>query len=145
MAELLYFTAVTVWSAALARVDFREHRLPDRLTLPAIPVAVALVAWLRPTALTFAVGAAIAVGTVGLIAQRVADLGWGDVKLLPSVGMLAANSPNPADSLVAWFVAMAILGGIHAALHLAITRDRLSHIPFGPSILGGLGWSIVSG
>jgi leader peptidase (prepilin peptidase)/N-methyltransferase len=145
VAEFLYFTAVTLWSVALARVDFREHRLPDRLTLPAIPIAVGLVAWSRPEALTFAVGASLAVGSVGLLAQRVADLGWGDVKLLPSVGLLAANSANPADGLVEWFVAMAILGGIHAGIHLVITRDRRSHIPFGPAILGGLWWSIVPG
>jgi leader peptidase (prepilin peptidase)/N-methyltransferase len=143
--EILYFSAVTAWSVALARVDFREHRLPDRLTLPAIPVAAVLVAWMNPPALTFAVGAAIAVGSVGLLAQRLADLGWGDVKLLPSVGLLAANSVNPSENLVEWFVAMAILGGIHAAIHLVITRDRRSHIPFGPSILGGMCWSMMSG
>jgi leader peptidase (prepilin peptidase)/N-methyltransferase len=145
VAEFLYLSVVTAWAVALARVDFREHRLPDRLTLPAIPISVGLVAWSRPEALTFAVGAAIAVGTVGLVSQRLADLGWGDVKLFPSVGLLAANSANPADGLVEWFVAMAILGGIHAGIHLVITRDRRSHIPFGPAILGGLGWSIVPG
>ncbi|MDP4586528.1 MAG: hypothetical protein NWS64_04445, partial [Microbacteriaceae bacterium] len=63
MTEILYFTVVTAWSVVLARVDFREHRLPDRLTVPAIPVATVVVAWSRPEALTFAVGAAIAVGT----------------------------------------------------------------------------------
>lgn len=145
MVELIYFTAVTAWSVALARVDFREHRLPDRLTLPAIPIAVGLVALMNPLALTFAVGAAIAVGLVGILSQRFADLGWGDVKLLPSVGLLAANSANPAENLVEWFVAMAILGGFHAAIHLVITRDRRSHIPFGPSILGGMWWSMLSG
>jgi leader peptidase (prepilin peptidase)/N-methyltransferase len=143
--DFLYFTAVTAWSVALARVDFREHRLPDRLTLPAIPIAAGLVAWSRPEALTFAVGAAIATGTAGLLSQRFADLGWGDVKLLPSVGLLAANSANPADGLVEWFVAMAMIAGIHAVIHLVITRDLRSHIPFGPSILGGMLWSIISG
>jgi len=134
-----------VWSVALARVDFREHRLPDPLTLPAIPVAVVLVACSRPEALTFAVGAAIALGTMGLLSQRFADVGWGDVKLFPSVGLLAANSANPAAGVVEWFVAMAIMAGIHAAIHLVITPDWKSHIPFGPSILGGMLWSIVSG
>jgi hypothetical protein len=40
MLDALYLTSVIAWSVALARVDFREHRLPDRLTLPAIPVAL---------------------------------------------------------------------------------------------------------
>ena len=145
MVEILYFTAVTLWAIALARVDFREHRLPDRLTLPAIPIAVGMVAWMNPSALGFASTASVVLFAAGWVAHRVADLGLGDVKLLPSVGMLAANSVHPIDNLVEWFVAMSILGGIHAAIHLAITRDRRSHIPFGPSILGGLWWANISG
>jgi len=145
VAEFLYFSAVTVWSVALARVDFREHRLPDRLTLPAIPVAVGMVAWMNPSALGFASTASVVLFTAGWVAHRVADLGLGDVKLLPSVGLLSANSANPAENLVVWFVAMAVLGGIHAVIHLVITRDRRSHIPFGPAILGGLWWSMISG
>ena len=145
MVEILYFSAVTVWSVALAWVDFREHRLPDRLTLPAIPVAVGMVAWMNPSALGFASTASVVLFAAGWVAHRVADLGLGDVKLLPSVGMLAANSVHPIENLVEWFVAMSILGGIHAAIHLAITRDRRSHIPFGPSILGGLWWTNISG
>ncbi len=145
MVEILYFTAVTLWAIALAWVDFREHRLPDRLTLPAIPIAVGMVAWMNPSALGFASTASVVLFAAGWVAHRVADLGLGDVKLLPSVGMLAANSVHPIDNLVEWFVAMSILGGIHAAIHLAITRDRRSHIPFGPSILGGLWWTNISG
>lgn len=138
MPTSLYIYALTAWSVALAWVDFREHRLPDRLTLPAIPVAVAVVASMRPDALPFAVTAAVALGWLGFLAHRVADLGFGDVKLLPSVGIIASNSAQPAENLVEWFVAMSILGGVHAAIHLVVTRDRHSHIPFGPSILGGM-------
>lgn len=145
MTQFLCLAAVTTWAVALARVDFREHRLPDRLTLPAIPIALGVVAWSRPEVLAFAAGASIALGAIGLFAQRFADLGWGDVKLLPSVGLLVGNSAHPAVNLVEWFVVMAILGGIHAALHLVITREWRSHIPFGPSILGGMWWAIVSG
>lgn len=145
MFEILFFTAVAVWSVALARVDFREHRLPDRLTLPAIPVAAGFVAWMNPSALGFASTASVVLFAVGWVAHRVAELGLGDVKLLPSVGLLAANSAQPIENLVEWLVAMAILGGIHAAIHLVIIRDRRSHIPFGPSILGGLWWANISG
>lgn len=145
MSKIVYFLAITSWAVALARVDFREHRLPDRLTLPAIPIALGVVTWSRPEALGFAVGASIALGAMGLLAQRFADLGWGDVKLLPSVGLLVTNSANPAVNLLEWFVVMAVLGGIHAVTHLVITREWRSHIPFGPSILGGMWWAIVSG
>ena len=43
----LYICVVAVWGIALARIDFAQHRLPDRLTLPAIPGAIALVAQVR--------------------------------------------------------------------------------------------------
>jgi len=31
MLDAFYFTSLIVWSVALARIDFREHRLPDGL------------------------------------------------------------------------------------------------------------------
>ena len=145
MPDVLYVCVITAWSVALARVDFREHRLPDVLTLPAIPVAVVSVAVLNPRSLTFATTTAAGLFGLGIIAHRIADLGLGDVKLLPSVGILAANSSQPGDTVLKWFVAMAVFGGIHAVIHLAITRDRRSHIPFGPAILGGLVWTVAVG
>jgi leader peptidase (prepilin peptidase)/N-methyltransferase len=145
VAEFLYLCAVTVWSVALARIDFREHRLPDLLTLPAIPVALGLLALIRPENLGFAATAAVVAMATCLVLHRIADLGLGDVKLVPSVVILVSNAENPAESVVEWLVGTAIIGGIHAAIHMSITRDRHSYIPFGPAILGGMGCSIVSG
>lgn len=145
MPNVLYLCVITAWSVALARVDFREHRLPDWLTLPTIPIAVVAVAVMNPKAVAFATATAVGLFALGFIAHRIADLGLGDVKLLPAVGILASNSSNPAETVLEWFVAMAVIGGIHAAIHLAITRDRRSHIPFGPAILGGLMWTVTVG
>lgn len=145
MPDVLYLCVITAWSVALARVDFREHRLPDWLTLPTIPIAVVAVAVMNPKAVAFATATAVGLFALGFIAHRIADLGLGDVKLLPAVGILASNSSNPAETVLEWFVAMAVIGGIHAAIHLAITRDRRSHIPFGPAILGGLMWTVAVG
>jgi len=138
MLDALYISAVIVWSVALARIDFREHRLPDRLTLPAIPVALAALALNRPENLGFAATSAVAVMTIGLVAHRIADLGLGDVKLAPTVVFIVSNAENPSENLAEWLVGMSILGGLHAAIHISITRDRRSHIPFGPAILGGM-------
>ncbi len=145
MLDAIYITSVIVWSVALARVDFREHRLPDRLTLPAIPVALGVLALNRPQNLGFAATAAVVAMAAGLVAHRIADLGLGDVKLVPSVVILVSNAQNPAENLAEWFVAMAILGGIHAAIQILITRDRRSHIPFGPAILGGMLSVVIAG
>ncbi|MBJ7432958.1 MAG: prepilin peptidase [Microbacteriaceae bacterium] len=145
MLDALYITSVIVWSVALARVDFREHRLPDRLTLPAIPVALGVLALNHPQNLGFAATAAVAAVTAGVVAHRIADLGLGDVKLVPSVVIIVSNAQNPAENLAEWFVGMVILGGIHAAIHISITRDRHSHIPFGPAILGGMLGVVIAG
>jgi leader peptidase (prepilin peptidase)/N-methyltransferase len=145
MLEAIYITSVIVWSVALARIDFREHRLPDRLTLPAIPLALGVLALNRPQNLGFAVTAAVVAMAAGLVAHRIADLGLGDVKLVPSVVILVSNGQNPSENLAEWFVGMAILGGIHAAIHMSITRDRRSHIPFGPAILGGMLSVVIAG
>ena len=138
MLDAFYFTSLIVWSVALARIDFREHRLPDGLTLPALPVALVVLAVNRPANLGFAATAAVVVMALGLVAHRVVDLGLGDVKLVPSVVIIVSNAQNPVENLAEWFAGMAILGGIHAALHVVITHDRRSHIPFGPAILGGM-------
>ncbi len=138
MLDAIYFTAVVAWSVVLARIDFREHRLPDRLTLPAIPVTLAVLTMNRPENLGFAATAAAAVMALGLVVHRIAELGLGDVKLLPAVIILVSNAENPAANIAQWFVGMAILGGIHAAIHILITEDKRSHIPFGPAILGGM-------
>ncbi len=137
--------ALIAWSVALARIDFREHRLPDRLTLPAIPVAWGVLALTRPENLGFASAGAVVIMAIGLVAHRIAGLGFGDVKLAPTVVAIVSNSANPAENLVEWFMGMSILGGIHAVIHLSITRDRRSHIPFGPAILGGMLTAVSAG
>jgi leader peptidase (prepilin peptidase)/N-methyltransferase len=145
MLGAMYITSVVVWAVALARIDFREHRLPDRLTLPAIPVTLGILAANHPQNLGFAVTAAVVAMAAGLVAHRIADLGLGDVKLVPAVVILVSNDRNPAENLAEWFVGMAILGGVHAAIHMSITRDRRSHIPFGPAILGGMLSVVMTG
>ena len=145
MLDSFYLCAVIVWAAALAWVDFRENRLPDRLTLPAIPVALAVLTLNRPDNLGLAATVAVTVMAIGLVAHRVADLGLGDVKLVPTVVIIVSNTENPGENLAEWLVAMLILGGIHASIHLLITRDWRSHIPFGPPILGGMLAAVTAG
>lgn len=145
MLTATYICVLAGWSVALAWHDFRVHRLPDLLTLPAIPVALAVLAVGRPDNLSVGVTAAVVLMVAGLAAHRIADLGLGDVKLLAPTALVVASGSNPGESLTLWLVGTAILGGIHAVIHLVITRDRLSHIPFGPSILGAMLVAVISG
>ena len=145
MLTALYVSTLVVWAVALAWHDFRDHRLPDALTLPAIPLTLALLLVTRPENAGFGTCAAVVSIGFGFLAHRTLDLGLGDVKLFPSVALIAANSSHPLEKLGTGFVMIAVLGGIHAAIHLVITRDRKAHIPFGPSILGGLMLSLLTG
>ena len=145
MLAALYVPTLVVWAVALAWHDFRDHRLPDALTLPAIPAAMTLLLVTRPENAGFGTGAAVVSCGLGFVAHRVVDLGLGDVKLFASVALLLANSTDPLGNMATGLGLIAVLGGIHAAIHLVITRDRKAHIPFGPSILGGLMLSLLAG
>ena len=124
---------MAVWAVALARIDFAQHRLPDRLTLPAIPAAIAIVADLWPERLVKSITWAVIVVGFAVILALIADLGWGDVKLLVSLGLFVGGAAVVDQSVLAICVA----GGVHVLVHLVVNGDRKAHIPFGPAILMG--------
>ena len=131
----LYICALVGWATALARIDFAEHRLPDRLTLPAYPATVGIVAQFWPHNLGESVQWAVIVLAGAAILAVVADLGWGDVKLLGVLGIIAGGSGTVAESAF-W---VCIGGGTHVLVHLLVDGDRRAHIPFGPALLMGFG------
>jgi len=134
-------------------IDLREHRLPNRLVLPAFPVAflAQLIAtiisadWARQLS---AVLIALAVGVIGLGANYIDTLGMGDVKLATVIA-LTLGYFNP------WLPAIAI--GIAFVLAFAvvivlITFGKVkigSSIPLGPYLLvsfigANLSWLITN-
>jgi leader peptidase (prepilin peptidase)/N-methyltransferase len=129
----LYVCALVAWATALARIDFTEHRLPDRLTLPAFPAALGIVAQLWPHYLGESVQWAALVLAGAVTLAVVADLGWGDVKLLGVLGIIAGGSGTVADS--AFMVCIG--GGLHVLVHLMVDGNKRAHIPFGPALLLG--------
>ncbi|WP_138180273.1 prepilin peptidase [Nakamurella multipartita] len=89
---------LVVWAGLLmvilGAVDIAAHRLPDALTLPALPVTAALVLLTGllapppgglPAALLTALVAAVVVTGIFAAAAALAPraMGWGDVKLVP--------------------------------------------------------------
>jgi len=129
----LYVCALVAWVTALARIDFAEHRLPDRLTLPAYPAAAGIVAQFWPHNLGESAHWAVIVLAGAAILAVVADLGWGDVKLLGVLGIIAGGSGTVSDS--AFMVCIG--GGTHVLVHLVVDGDKRAHIPFGPALLLG--------
>lgn len=133
------------WLAvAGSAVDLRHHRLPDALTLPALPAALVLLAPLGPgPVLRAAAGAVVAVAAhaaVHLLAPR--GMGAGDVKLAAPLGAVVAAASWAALAMAV--VLAALLTGIVAAAGLA-TRllPRGAAVPHGPSMLVA-GWLVAT-
>lgn len=144
---------LVVWAGllavALGAVDLLHHRLPDALTLPAIPISVMLtgvveLASPRTGNLLTGIGAAI-VGTGlfwALAALAPRAMGLGDVKLLPSLAVITGYL-SVSTAVLAVVIAF-VLGAAAALLGLAVRRLSLtSAIPFGPFLLAGC-WLVLA-
>jgi leader peptidase (prepilin peptidase)/N-methyltransferase len=135
---------LAVVGAVLAVTDARQRRLPDRLTLPSYPVALALLglaALLLPGGgrpfLGALLGLGIALGLFLLQAVIYPDgLGWGDVKLAGILGLYLGWLGLPA--LVAGlFLGYLLAGAAGLALIAAGRASRKTQLPFGPFLLAG--------
>lgn len=143
---------LVVWAGLLlvilGAVDIAVHRLPDALTLPAIPITAVLVlgTWTTApssgdprTALVAAVVATAVFAGLALVTPRA--MGRGDVKLVPSLAMVTGYLSVPA---VLWWLILAFgIGALIALAGLATRRLSLtSAIAFGPCLLAG-GWLVL--
>jgi leader peptidase (prepilin peptidase) / N-methyltransferase len=140
----IYILAVS-WP--LTRIDLRERRLPNRLTLPAFPVT------LLGQALAVAFGAelwsfliALLAGVIAFSAclalNRFAGLGMGDVKLISAMALaLAWFSPMlPAIALLIAFM----IAGAGSLLMVALRKTNMgSSIALGPYLLIGFALSLI--
>jgi leader peptidase (prepilin peptidase)/N-methyltransferase len=127
----------------LAAVDLATHRLPDRVTYPAVAVCAAALAadaavlgsWGALVRALGAAGAAFAVA--GLLAAVVPKgLGFGDVKLLALLGLLLGWT--------GWGVLLAgiflglVAGTVSSIILLATGRAGWrTAVPLGPPLLAG--------
>jgi leader peptidase (prepilin peptidase)/N-methyltransferase len=131
-------------SIPLAVVDIRKHRLPNKLVVPGIALALLcgileLVIsngrnWTPLLCCGVYFGLMLVLGLLG-------GLGMGDVKLAAVLG--AAAGFMGADAVVASIVAAFMLGGaVASVLWLSKRRGR---IPFGPFMLAGYWAAMVAG
>lgn len=139
--SLLTVLWIGLLAVPLTAVDLIHHRLPDALTLPAIPITVGVVALdaLRGHgSLLRAVVAGVVVGglfyALVLLAPRA--MGRGDAKLAFTVG-LALGAQSVAAVVLGVFLAFAF-GSLVGLVGIATRRLALrSSIAFGPSMLLG--------
>jgi leader peptidase (prepilin peptidase)/N-methyltransferase len=132
------------FGVAAGAVDLAHRRLPDALTLPALPVALLLLLPLGATAvlhgLAGAAVAAVAHAAVHLVAPRA--MGAGDVKLAAPLGVVLAAAGWPAPVLSALLAA--VLTAVLGVTGLATRRlGRGAALPHGPSMLVAT-WLVTS-
>jgi leader peptidase (prepilin peptidase) / N-methyltransferase len=130
------------FAVAAAAVDVRHHRLPDVLTLPAAPLALALLVPLGSAAvLRGLAGAAVAVAAHAVLHLAApAALGAGDVKLAAPLGAVLAAASWPA-LVLAGLLAAVLSGGL--AVVVLLWRGRGCALPHGPSMLAA-GWLVTT-
>ncbi|MGP4027309.1 prepilin peptidase [Actinomadura sp. 3N407] len=143
-AELPAFVFLSAVGVPLAVIDFKLHRLPDPLTLPAYPIASVLLAAATLfgdadiSRLSHAFIGLVALGGVFAAQWFVAPnaIGVGDVKLAGVLGLYLGWLGLAA--WVAGVLCMFVSGALWAVTLLASGRaKRDSQIPFGPFMLVG--------
>lgn len=143
---LIYLLAVA-WP--LAKTDWQQHRLPNKLVLPAFPVTLtgqlmAIMLGEQSLRLIHALAVALLVFALGLVANRFAGLGMGDVKLMAAMALA-----------LAWYSGQLVFEAVFAAVLLAalavglgwvFKRSSLKRaIPLGPYLLIGFLVAAVAG
>ncbi|WP_168207502.1 prepilin peptidase [Microlunatus elymi] len=148
----LIFVLAWVWAVVLAFIDFSVRRLPDKLTLPAYPLAalgLALCSWQIGDwqallwAAICAASAVVGFLLLALFGSSKEGLGLGDVKLAGVLGgLLGWLDPMVA---VLGLLTGFILGGLVAVVIMIARRGgRQSHMTFGPAmILGAYLWALL--
>ncbi|GAA4487294.1 A24 family peptidase [Microbacterium panaciterrae] len=138
----LALLGIGVW---LIVIDIGSHRLPDRIVLPTLAGAIALV--LVEAAVTGdggpsagALWGMLLLGGFYAILRLLSrgGLGGGDVKLAAVIGLILGW--HGGQALIVGAAAAFVLGAVHALALIVLRRaDRRSHIAFGPwMILGGV-------
>ena len=125
----------------LSLIDVREHRLPNRMVLPAFPIALAGQltaaafggAWLN---LLVGLACCLLALLIGLAANRWATLGMGDVKLIGAIS-LSLGWFNFLAPLVAVVLAFVIACAVVLVM-VALRKTTLSSsFALGPYLLVG--------
>lgn len=124
----------------LAATDLDQKLLPDVITLPLIPYALALVVlgWDpllagKEMALVSAIAAGIGAPALLLVTDRLfgGALGMGDVKLAVSLGLLCG-----VTRLLTGFLFASLAGGVVLLVLIAARRVGMrSAVPFGPILI----------
>ena len=140
---------VSALTTTLSAVDIAHHRLPDAITLPAIPVTFAVLLIQDMTGQGFdnttrALLAAAVIGGMFFLASSFGTslMGRGDAKLSVTIGAVLGFQSWSAV-LVGVFSAF-VLGAVFSIIGMLAARLKAtSAIPFGPFLLFGAWLTVV--
>lgn len=129
-------------AVVLARIDLREHRLPNRwvgLLTAAVAIGLILCALIEPALRAPLRSAAVLALVLGLGAVLLALLapqllGMGDAKTLPAVVLMSGALGG--EELLAALLGIALLGGIVGSVLLLRGRSG-ERFAYGPILLSG--------
>ena len=148
--DLLVQVLFGAWFASLVvgfAVDLDQRLLPDELTLPIIPLALLLDLTGRNPFVGASLIPTLIVATIVPLGLYLASIpfgagafGVGDVKLLVGVGLMAGFL-GALQGLLAGLLA----AGLVLIVLLAARRiERHSFVPFGPFLIFGALWGILT-
>ncbi|WP_105567403.1 prepilin peptidase [Microbacterium halophytorum] len=142
MLEVLAHAAFALAALAIIRSDMLEHRIPNRVVLPATAAVAVLLAGAAETGagaeplVRGALGAGLLGGFYLVLWGAGRGMGGGDVKLALLVGLLTAWHGWGAFAVGA-AAAFVLGGGAALALVAARRARRETRIAFGPFMLLG--------
>jgi leader peptidase (prepilin peptidase)/N-methyltransferase len=144
---LVMHVSVGVGGLLLARIDLREHRLPNRGT-GSLAVGLGIVALVANDSGRMQSGVLAAVLSAGVFALAAVlpphALGWGDVKLQGGLGFYLGFL-DPRLVIVQCVMAF-LVGGLVAVIGILRKSHRVSdHIAFGPSLVAGVALAVLAG
>lgn len=139
-----WLPAVSVWSTTLALAavcDSLTKRIPTPLVRSGglcvlLLVALATIATGDWRALVVTGLATLTLSLLAHAAWRWAGLGYGDVRLATVGGLLLGHVT--ARGVAVGLLLLGALTAAQAAVQFARTRDRKSHVPYGPGLALGL-------
>ena len=130
---------VAIFAIPLSIIDFKEHRLPNQFTYPAIVVSAACLALAGVWTMDldrFLVAAAIGGITFGLgyLLAGANGIGMGDIKLLTAINLAIAWF-SPFAVLVILAIGFTTAALVSVALMIAGRANLKSTIALGPFLL----------
>jgi leader peptidase (prepilin peptidase)/N-methyltransferase len=138
---------LAVASIPLVVIDYKEHRLPNKIVLPfaalafitAIVVNVATQSWGN---LLLAVGLPFAWFIIGLVLNYFDTLGMGDVKFITAL-LLAVGVYSPLIALL--IIPLSVLFALIAVVYWIMSGkvEKSRSVPLGPSLILST-WLVVA-